>query len=52
MQPRRWVIERSFRWIDRSRRLARDHEATSSSALASFVLAAAMILVRRMARAL
>ncbi len=51
MQPRRWVIERTFGWIARCRRLARDHEATPSSALAFFVLAAAMILVRRLARA-
>ncbi|MFC0373143.1 IS5/IS1182 family transposase, partial [Methylobacterium isbiliense] len=38
--------------IARCRRLARDHEATASSALAFFVLAAAMILVRRLARPL
>ncbi|MER2196077.1 IS5 family transposase [Methylobacterium brachiatum] len=52
VQPRRWVIERTFSWISRCRRLARDHEATPSSALAFFILAAAMILVRRLARAL
>lgn len=52
VQPRRWVIERTFSWIGRCRRLARDQEATPSSALAFFVLAAAMILVRRLARAL
>jgi transposase len=52
VQPRRWVIERTFGWTSRCRRLARDHEATASSALAFFVLAAAMILVRRLAHAL
>ena len=52
VQPSRWVIERTFGWISRCRRLARDHEATASSALAFFVLAAAMILLRRLARAL
>lgn len=52
VQPRRWVIEPTFSWISRCRRLARDHEDTISSALAFFVLAAAMILVRRLARAL
>ncbi|GJD49063.1 hypothetical protein OPKNFCMD_1792 [Methylobacterium crusticola] len=51
VQPRCWVIERTFSWISRCRRLARDHETTVSSALAFFVLAAAMILVRRLARA-
>ena len=37
VQPRRWVIERTFSWIARCRRLARDYEATPSSALAFFV---------------
>ena len=52
VHPRRWVVERTFGWLGRCRRLARDHEATPSSALAFFVLAAAMILVRRLARPL
>ena len=52
VQPRRWVVERTLRWISRCRRLARDHEATASSARAFFVLAAAMVLVRRLAREL
>ena len=50
-QPRRWVIERTFAWIGRCRRLARDHEATPSSATAFLVLAAATVLLRRLARA-
>ena len=52
VQPRRWVVERSFAWFGRCRRLARDHEATVSSAVAFFTLAAAMILVRRLAQPL
>ena len=52
VQPRRWVVERTFGWLARCRRLARDHEATPGSALAFTVLAAAMVLVRRLARAL
>ena len=50
VQPRRWVVERSFAWFGRCRRLARDHEATVGSAVAFFTLAAAMILVRRLAQ--
>ena len=50
VQPRRWVIERTFEWTGRCRRLARDHEATPSSAVAFFTLAAAMVPVRRLAR--
>jgi putative transposase len=52
VQPRRWVVERSFAWFGRCRRLARDHEATVSSAVAFFTLAAAMVLVRRLVRPL
>lgn len=52
VQPRRWVIERTFGWLSRCRRLARDHEATAASALAFVLLAAAMVLVRRLARSL
>ncbi|RKK01858.1 hypothetical protein EBE87_26825 [Pseudoroseomonas wenyumeiae] len=52
VQPRRWVVERSFAWIGRCSRLALDHEATTSSAVAFFTLAAVMLLVRRPARPL
>jgi transposase len=50
VQPRRWVIERTFAWTGRCRRLARDHEATANSAIAFFVLAAAAVLLRRLAK--
>jgi transposase len=52
VQPRRWVIERTFAWTGRCRRLARDQEATPSSAIAFFVLAAATVLLRRLAKPL
>src|SRR5215471_20919876 len=31
-EPKRWVIERTFAWFGRSRRLAKDFEATIASA--------------------
>ena len=52
VQPRRWVVERTFAWTGRCHRLARDREATTGSALALFVRAAAMVLVRRLERPL
>lgn len=52
VQPRRWVVERSFAHAGRCRRLARDHEATDDAALGFFVLASAMLLVRRLAQEL
>lgn len=49
VQPCRWVIERTFAWNGRCRRLARGHEATPGSAIAFFVIAAATVLLRRLA---
>ena len=48
--PKRWVVERTFGWINRARRLAKDFEATIKSALAWFLLALAFLLIRRLAR--
>jgi transposase len=51
VQPRRWVVERFFAWINRNRRLAKDVEATVASAQAFLYAASVMLLVRRLARA-
>lgn len=48
--PKRWVVERTFGWINRARRLAKDFEATIESALAWLNLALAFLLMRRLAR--
>lgn len=50
VHPRRWVVERTFAWIGRNRRLAKDFETTIGSATAFLYAAAAMVLVRRLAR--
>jgi hypothetical protein len=42
-------MERAFAWTERRRRLARDHGATTA---ASFILANAMVLAKRLARPL
>jgi transposase len=49
--PRRWVVERSLAWLGRSRRLAKDFEATIASATAWLWLANLRLLTRRLARA-
>lgn len=50
VQPRRWVVERFFAWINRNRRLAKDFEATINSARAFLYAASVILLIRRLAR--
>ncbi|MBC7432432.1 MAG: IS5 family transposase [Rubritepida sp.] len=48
--PRRWVVERTFAWLGRCRRLAKDFEATLRSATAWMLIAHIRLLTRRLAR--
>jgi transposase len=49
--PRRWVVERTFSWFGRNRRLAKDFENLTET-LATFVtLASIQLALRRLARA-
>ena len=55
--PRRWVVERSRRdgakraaWINRCRRLAKDYENLSRTALAFIRLASIRLMLRRVTR--
>jgi transposase len=47
----RWVVERTFAWLGRCRRLAADFEATIESALAWIYIAHIRRLTRKLARA-
>jgi len=49
--PRRWVVERTFAWLNRCRRLAKDFEASIESAVAWTFIAHIRLLTRRLARA-
>jgi len=48
--PRRWVVERTFAWFGRNRRLSRQFEASPETALAYLYAASVMLLARRLAR--
>lgn len=50
VQPRRWVVERTFAWLGRCRRLAKDFEASIASAVAWIFVAHIRLLTRRLAR--
>ncbi|MCP4074019.1 MAG: IS5 family transposase [Hyphomicrobiales bacterium] len=48
--PRRWVVERTFAWLGRCRRLAKDWEKSIESSTAWTLIAHIRILIRRLAR--
>jgi putative transposase len=48
--PRRWVVERTFAWLGRCRRLAKDWERSIASAEAWAAIAHVRMLTRRIAR--
>lgn len=49
--PRRWVVERTFAWLNRNRRLAKDVEATIESAVTWLFIASVKLMSRRLAAA-
>ncbi len=48
--PKRWVVERTFSWLNRCRRLAKDVENLARTALAFLRLAMIRLMLRRLAR--
>jgi transposase len=48
--PKRWIVERTFAWISRHRRLARDFERYARSVAAFIRLAMIRIMLRRLTR--
>lgn len=48
--PRRWVVERTFAWFGRCRRLAKDFEGSAATEVAWLLVAHLRLLTRRLAR--
>jgi putative transposase len=50
VQAKRWIVERTFAWLSRQRRLAKDYEYTLTSAAAFIHLAFIRLILRRLTR--
>jgi putative transposase len=48
--PRRWVVERTFSWIDQNRRMSKDYEKLCASGEAFVYAAMSRLMVRRLIR--
>jgi putative transposase len=49
--PRRWVVERTFGWLNRYRRLSKDYEAKSETTEALIKIAMIQLMINRLAGA-
>ena len=48
--PRRWVVERTFAWFDRYRRLSKDYEVLNQSSETRCRVATIQLLLRRLTK--
>jgi putative transposase len=48
--PRRWVVERTYSWLDQNRRLSKDYERLPESGEAFIYAAMSRLMARRLAR--
>jgi len=47
--PRRWVVERTFGWLCRNRRLSKDYERKCNTSETFIYLAMTRLMLRRLA---
>jgi putative transposase len=48
VEPMRWVVERTFGWLNRYRRLSKDYERTTGSSEAFIYVSMIHVMVRRL----
>jgi putative transposase len=50
VQPKRWIVERTFGWLNRYRRLSKDYERTIESSTAFVYVSMIHVMLRRLDR--
>jgi putative transposase len=48
--PERWIVERTFGWLNRYRRLSKDYELLPETSEAVIQVAMIHLMIRRLAR--
>ena len=48
--PKRWIVERTFGWLSKYRRMSRDYETTTESSVAMIHIAMTRLMLNRAAR--
>jgi transposase len=48
--PKRWIVERTYGWLGRCRRLAKDYENLTRSHVGFIILAMIRLMLRRIVR--
>ena len=48
--PKRWVVERTFSWIDQNRRMSKDYERLTETSEAFIYVAMSRLMARRLGR--
>lgn len=48
--PKRWIVERTFGWLSKYRRMSKDYETTTESSVAMIHIAMTRLMLNRAAR--
>ena len=49
LEPRRWIVERTFAWLGKFRRLSKDYELITATSMSMIYLAMSRLMVKRIA---